>query len=103
MALIGGPALARLMYWCSRRARPPRQCGHDCRINCSDGPGGEFVATNLNGQRFDDALDIALTDTHIVAGCTYVVGLASLVLASWARAVLGKDATLLWAQTVDSC
>jgi hypothetical protein len=61
------------------------------------------LATNLNGQRFDDALDIALTDTHIIAGCTYVVGLASLVLVSWARAVLGKDAALLWAQTVDSC
>lgn len=56
------------------------------------------LPTNLDGQTFDDVLNIVLTETHIVAGCTYVGGLASLVLLGRTRPVLGKHAALLWAR-----
>jgi copper transport protein len=54
------------------------------------------LPTSLDGQTFDDALNLVLTETHIVAGCTYVGGLACLVLLSRARRTLGQRAALWW-------
>lgn len=56
------------------------------------------LPTTLEGQTFDDVLNLVLTETHIVAGCTYAGGLASLVLLSRARRTLGRHASLWWAR-----
>jgi copper transport protein len=56
------------------------------------------LPTNLGAETFDDVLDTVLTQTHIVAGCTWLGGLASLVLLSRTRRALGTHAGLLWAR-----
>lgn len=56
------------------------------------------LPTNLGAETFDDVLGIIMTQAHIVAGCTWLGGLASLVLLSRTRPALGKHAGLFWAR-----
>jgi putative copper export protein len=56
------------------------------------------LPTNLGAETFDDVLGIIMTQTHIVAGCTWVGGLAGLVLLSRTRPALGTHAGLFWAR-----
>ncbi len=56
------------------------------------------VPTNLGAETFDDVLGAVMTQTHIVAGCTWLGGLASLALLARARRALGKHAGLFWAR-----
>ncbi len=45
------------------------------------------LPTNLGAETFDGVLGIIMTQAHIVAGCTWLGGLASLVLLSRTPAV----------------
>lgn len=56
------------------------------------------LPTNLSTETFDDVLGIVLTQTHIIAGCTYVGGLAGLALLTRTRYALGDHAGLFWAR-----
>jgi copper transport protein len=56
------------------------------------------LPTNLGAETFDDVLDTVMTQTHIVAGCTWLGGLGGLALLSRARPALGAHAGLLWAR-----
>ncbi|MGH3870937.1 MAG: CopD family protein [Pseudonocardiaceae bacterium] len=56
------------------------------------------LPTNLSTETFDHVLGIVMTQAHIVAGCTWLGGLASLVLLSRTRGALGKYAGLSWAR-----
>jgi copper transport protein len=55
------------------------------------------LPTNLGAETFDDVLGSVMTQTHIVAGCTWLGGLAGLVLLSRTRRALSKHAGLFWA------
>jgi putative copper export protein len=56
------------------------------------------LPTNLDTATFDDVLGIVMTQTHIVAGCTWVGGLVGLALLSRTRRALGKYSGLFWAR-----
>ncbi|MGH3684134.1 MAG: CopD family protein [Pseudonocardiaceae bacterium] len=56
------------------------------------------LPTNLGAETFDDVLGIVMTQTHIIAGCTWLGGLAILALLSRTRPALSKHAGLLWAR-----
>ncbi len=56
------------------------------------------LPTNLGAETFDDVLGMIMTQAHIVAGCTWLGGLASLVLLSRTRPALGTHAGLFWAR-----
>jgi copper transport protein len=56
------------------------------------------LPTNLGTETFNDVLDILMTQTHIVAGCTWLGGLASLVALSQSRRGWADHAGLLWAR-----
>lgn len=56
------------------------------------------LPTNLGAETLDDVLGIIMTQAHIVAGCTWLGGLASLVLLSRTRLALGTHAGLFWAR-----
>jgi copper transport protein len=58
----------------------------------------DSVPTNPRAETIDSALDIVMTQTHIVAFCTWLGGLASLALLSQTRRALGDHAGLLWAR-----
>jgi putative copper export protein len=55
------------------------------------------LPTNLGAETFDDVLGSAMTQTHIIAGCTWLGGLAGLVLLSRTRRALSTHAGLVWA------
>jgi copper transport protein len=55
------------------------------------------LPTDLGAETFDDVLGSVMTQTHIVAGCTWLGGLAGLVLLSRTRHALGRHAGLAWA------
>jgi putative copper export protein len=56
------------------------------------------LPTNLGTETFDDALGAVMTQTHIIASCTWLGGLASLALLSRTWRALGKHAGLSWAR-----
>jgi putative copper export protein len=56
------------------------------------------LPTNLSTETFDHVLGIVMTQTHIIAGGTYVGGLAALALLSRVRYALGDHAGLFWAR-----
>ncbi|MGH3721403.1 MAG: CopD family protein [Pseudonocardiaceae bacterium] len=56
------------------------------------------LPTNLGTVTFDGVLGIVMTQTHIVAGCTWLGGLAGLVLLSRTRGALSTHAGLFWAR-----
>ncbi|HZE03116.1 MAG TPA: hypothetical protein VE155_15280 [Pseudonocardiaceae bacterium] len=56
------------------------------------------LPTNLGAETFEDVLGMIMTQTHMVAGCTWLGGLASLVLLSRTRPALGRHAGLFWAR-----
>jgi copper transport protein len=56
------------------------------------------VPTNLAAATFDGVLGAVMSQTHIVAGCIWLGGLAGLALLTRARHRLGKRAGLFWAR-----
>ncbi|MGH3827195.1 MAG: copper resistance D family protein [Pseudonocardiaceae bacterium] len=58
----------------------------------------DSLPTNPRAETFDGVLDIVMTQTHIIAGCTWLGGLASLALLSRTRRALGNHAGLFWAR-----
>ncbi len=56
------------------------------------------VPTNLGVETLDDVLGALMTQTHIVAGCLWLGGLAILALLGRTRHALGKHAGLFWAR-----
>jgi copper transport protein len=56
------------------------------------------LPTNLSAKTFDDVLGIIMTQTHIIAGYTWLGGLAGLALLSRTRRALGTHAGLFWAR-----
>ncbi|MGH3766028.1 MAG: CopD family protein [Pseudonocardiaceae bacterium] len=56
------------------------------------------LPTNLGAEMFDVVLGSVLTQTHIVAGCTWLGGVAGLALLGRTRRALTKHAGLCWAR-----
>ena len=56
------------------------------------------LPTNLGAETFEDVLGMIMAQTHMVAGSTWLGGLASLVLLSRTRPALGRHAGLFWAR-----
>jgi copper transport protein len=56
------------------------------------------LPTNLGTETFDDVLGAVMTQTHIIAGCTWLGGLGSLALLSRSRRALGAHSGLSWAR-----
>jgi copper transport protein len=56
------------------------------------------LPTNLGDETFDDVLGSLMSQTHILAICTWLGGLASLVLLSRTRRALGRHAGMFWAR-----
>ncbi|MGH8919941.1 MAG: hypothetical protein ACRD0H_16690, partial [Actinomycetes bacterium] len=56
------------------------------------------LPTNPGAETFDDVLGTVMTQVHILAGCTWLGGLAGLVLLSRTWGALGKHAGLFWAR-----
>jgi putative copper export protein len=56
------------------------------------------LPTNLGTETFDDVLGAVMTQTHIIAGCTWLGGLGGLALLSRSRRALGAHSGLSWAR-----
>jgi len=56
------------------------------------------LPTNLGAETFDDVLGSLMSQTHIIAACTWLGGVASLALLSRTRRALGRHAGLFWAR-----
>jgi putative copper export protein len=56
------------------------------------------LPTNQSATTFDGLLGSLMSQTHIIATCTWLGGLASLALLSRTRRALGRHAGLLWAR-----
>jgi copper transport protein len=56
------------------------------------------VPTNLGDETVDDVLGAIMSQTHIIAGCIWLGGLASLALLARIRRALSTQAGLFWAR-----
>jgi putative copper export protein len=56
------------------------------------------VPTNLSDETIDDVLGAIMSQTHIISGCTWLGGLASLALLARIRRALSTQAGLFWAR-----